>query len=102
MAAELLDRLAIWVTVHCFHVMGVTDFGSLTVMSVCNISVGGLRMLLFGVFLEMCGENSCNVFLELFMVLWVPISATLSRRAVLMLPYAFLFMWLRFFPRLFL
>jgi hypothetical protein len=26
----------------------------------------------------MCGENSCNVFLLLFMVLWVPIFVTLS------------------------
>jgi hypothetical protein len=41
--------------------------------------------------------NSCNVFLLLFMVLWVPFSATLCRRAVLTLWHAFLFLELRFF-----
>jgi hypothetical protein len=44
----------------------------------------------------MCGENSRNVFLLLFMVLWVPIFATLCMRAiVLMLWHAFLFLGLR-------
>jgi hypothetical protein len=49
----------------------------------------------------MCGENSRNVFLLLFMVLWVPIFAMLYRRAVLMLWPALLFLGLRpvgFFP----
>jgi hypothetical protein len=32
----------------------------------------------------MCGENSCNVFLLLFMVLWFLIVATLCRSAMLM------------------
>jgi hypothetical protein len=45
--------------------------------------------------------NSCNVFLLLFMALWVVISATLFRRAVLMLWPAFLFFGLRFFPLFF-
>jgi hypothetical protein len=45
----------------------------------------------------MCGESSCNVFLLLFMVLWVPIFATLGRRAVLTLWPAILFLGLRFF-----
>jgi hypothetical protein len=30
-----------------------------------------------GMFLGICGENSRNVFLLLFMALWVPVSATL-------------------------
>jgi hypothetical protein len=55
-------------------------------------------MFLSGVFGGMCGDNSCNVFLLLFMVLWVPIFVTLCRRAVLMLWHAFLFLGLRFFP----
>jgi hypothetical protein len=55
-------------------------------------------MFPFGVLGGMCGDNSCNVCLLLFMVLWVPISATLCRRAVLMLWHAFLFLGLRFFP----
>jgi hypothetical protein len=46
----------------------------------------------------MCDVNSYNAFLLLFMVLWVPISATLCRRAVLKLWHAFLFLGLRFFP----
>jgi hypothetical protein len=45
----------------------------------------------------MCDVKSCNVFLLLFMALWVPISATLFRRAVLMLWHAFLFLGPRFF-----
>jgi hypothetical protein len=45
----------------------------------------------------MCDVNSCNVFLLLFMALWVPISATLFRRAVPTLWHAFLFPGLRFF-----
>jgi hypothetical protein len=49
----------------------------------------------------MCDVNSCNVFLLLFMALWVPISATLFRRAVPMLWHAFLFLGLRFFPDFF-
>jgi hypothetical protein len=50
----------------------------------------------------MCDENSCNVFLLLFMALWVLISATLFRRAVMALWHAFLFLGLRFFPPFFL
>jgi hypothetical protein len=49
----------------------------------------------------MSDVNSCNVFLLLFMVLWVPISATLFRRAVLTLWYAFMFLGFRFFPLFF-
>jgi hypothetical protein len=43
----------------------------------------------------MCGENSCNVFPLLVMVLWVPIFAMLFRRAVLMLWHASMFLELR-------
>jgi hypothetical protein len=49
----------------------------------------------------MCDVNSCNVFLLLFMALWVPISARLFRRTVLMLWHAFLFLGLRVFPLFF-
>jgi hypothetical protein len=45
--------------------------------------------------------NSWNVFLLLFMVLWVPISAMLSKRAVLTLLHAFVFLGLRIFPPFF-
>jgi hypothetical protein len=50
----------------------------------------------------MCDVKSCNVFLLLFMVLWVPISTTLFKRAVLtLLWHAFMFLGLRFFPLFF-
>jgi hypothetical protein len=58
-------------------------------------------MFRFGVFWGMCDVNSCNVFLLLFMALWVPISAMLFRRAVLMVWHAFLFLGHRFFPLFF-
>jgi hypothetical protein len=54
-------------------------------------------MFLFGVFWGMYDVNLCKVFLLLFLALWVPISATLFRRAVLTLWHAFLFLGLRFF-----
>jgi hypothetical protein len=54
-------------------------------------------MFLFGVFWGMCDVNSCYVFLLLFIALWVPISATLLRRAVLTLWHAFLLLVLRLF-----
>jgi hypothetical protein len=69
----------------------------LTVMSVCNILFVNLLFFRFGVFGGMYDVNSCNVFLLLFMALWVLISATLFRRAVLLLWHAFLFLGLRFF-----
>jgi hypothetical protein len=70
---------------------------ALTVMSVCNILFVDLPLFCFGGFWGMCDVNSCNVFVLLFMALWVPTSATLFRRAVLMRWHAFLFLGLRFF-----
>jgi hypothetical protein len=58
-------------------------------------------MFLVGVLGGMCGENSCNVFQLRFMLLWVPIFATLCRRAVLILWHAFLVLGLRRFPPFF-
>jgi hypothetical protein len=54
-----------------------------------------------GNFWGMCDVNSCNVFTQLFMARWVPISATLFMRAVMTLWHAFLFLGLRFFPLFF-
>jgi hypothetical protein len=54
-------------------------------------------LVLGGIF----GESSCNVFLLLFMVIWVPISVTLCMKTVLMLWHAFMFLGLRLFPLLF-
>jgi hypothetical protein len=67
----------------------------MTVMSACGISFVDLFMFPFDVCWGMCGENSRNVFLLLFMVLWASIFATLCMRAMLMLWFAFLFLLLR-------
>jgi hypothetical protein len=100
MAAELVDRLAILVAIRRFLSMGVADSRSLR--SGCYVRmqhfVRRTTYVPFRSFWGMCGDSSCNVFLLLFMVLWVPISAMLCRRAVLMLWHAFLFLGLRFFP----
>jgi hypothetical protein len=59
-------------------------------------------MFLFGVFGGGVGDvNSCNVFLLLFTGLWVPISATLFKRAILLLWHAIMFLGLRFSPLFF-
>jgi hypothetical protein len=95
MAAELVDRLATFVADRRFPSMGVVNSRSLR--SDSHIRMMQLLLLLFGDFGGMCGENSCNGFLLLFMVLRVPIPATLCKRAVLMLWHAFMFLVLRFF-----
>jgi hypothetical protein len=104
MAAELVDRLAILVDVRRFVGMGAADSRSLrsdSYVRMQNLFVD-LLLLLFGVFGGMRDVNSCNVFMLIFMALWVPISATLFRRAVLTMWHAFLlFLGLRFFPLLF-
>jgi hypothetical protein len=104
MAAELVNRPAILVVVRRFHGIGCADSRSLRYDGHVRMqhSVRRTTYVPFRRFCGMCGENSCNVFLLLFMVLWVPISATLPRRAVLMLWHAFLFLGLRFFPLFFL
>jgi hypothetical protein len=64
-------------------------------MSACNILFLDLLMFPFDVFGGICGENSCNVFLLLFITLWVPIYATLCMRVVMMSRHAFMFLGLR-------
>jgi hypothetical protein len=73
---------------------------AVTIMSVCNISLFEL-LFIFGIFGGNCGESPCNVFLLLFMVLWVPISAMLCGMALLMLWHAFMFLGLRSFSLFF-
>jgi hypothetical protein len=102
---ELVDRMAISVVVRRFPGMVAAVSRSLRSksMSACNILFVDLIMFPFDVFGGMCGENSCNVFLPFFMVPWVPIFATLCKRALLMLWHAFLFIELThvgFFPSL--
>jgi hypothetical protein len=103
MAAKLVDRLAVLVAFRRFLGMVLQTLAHcvLTVMSACTISFVDLLMLLFDDFGGSCGENSCNVFLLVFMVPWVPTFATLCMRAMLMLWHAFLFLGLRpmgFYP----
>jgi hypothetical protein len=72
MAVELVDCMATSVAPRRFPGLGIADSRSLrvlTVMSACNTLFIELLMFLFGVFGGMCGENSCNVFLLLVMVL---------------------------------
>jgi hypothetical protein len=45
------------------------------VKDIYNILFVDLLIFLLVVLGGVCGENSCNVFILLFMVLWVPISA---------------------------
>jgi hypothetical protein len=104
MAAELVDRLAILVAVRRFPGMGAADSRSLRSGIYVRMQHFVRRSILlfrFGVFWGICDVNSRNVFLLLFMALWVPISATLLRRAVLVLWHAFLFLGLMVFPLVF-
>jgi hypothetical protein len=104
MAAELVDRLAILVDVRRFPGMGAADSRSLRSNNYVRMQHFFVDTLMFrfGLFGGMCDVNSCNVFLLLFMELWVPISATLFNRAVPMPWYAFMFLGLGFFPLFFL
>jgi hypothetical protein len=67
----------------------------LFVMFACNTSFVDLLMFHFDGFWGMCGENSCNGFLMLLMVLLVLVIATLCKRAMLILWHAFVFPELR-------
>jgi hypothetical protein len=76
-----------------FRGAGAADSRSLrydSYVSPCRISFVDLLVFPFDVLGGMCGENSCKVFLMLFMVLWIPISATLCMRVVacLLVPQA--------------
>jgi hypothetical protein len=103
MAAELVDRLAILVVVRRFPCMGAAYSHSLRSNSYVRMKhfVRRTTSVPFRRFLGRCDVNSCNVLLLFFMVLWVPISATLCRRAMLTLWHAFLFFGLRFCPLFF-
>jgi hypothetical protein len=72
MPVELVDRLALfwWQFVASMAwVQPTIVYCVLRVMSACSILFVDLLMLHFPGFKRMCGENSNNVFLMLFMVL---------------------------------
>jgi hypothetical protein len=96
MAAELVYHLAILVAVRPLPCMGAIDSRCLRSDSYFRMQ-HFVRRATYIPFRGFLGENSCNVFLLLFMVLWLTIAAMLCRRAVLMLWHAFLFHGLRFF-----
>jgi hypothetical protein len=100
MSAELVDRRAILVAVRRFPCMGNAHSRSLRFDSyVCMQQfIRRTNHVRFRGFWGMCDVSSCNVVLLLFMVLWVPISETLCRRAVMTLWHAFMFLGLRFIP----
>jgi hypothetical protein len=99
MAVELVDRLAILMgDRRRFIGMGAADSRSLRCdsyvrmyhivrRSTCVPYIDGLGGI--------CGDNSCTVFLLLFMLLWLPISVMLCKRALPMLWHVFLFLGLR-------
>jgi hypothetical protein len=100
---ELVDRLAILVAARRVPRMGVAYSRSLRYESDVRLQhfVRRSTCVPFRRFWGMCDVNSCNVFMLPFMVLlWVPISATFCKRAVLTLWHAFLFLG-RSFPPLF-
>jgi hypothetical protein len=84
MAAELVNRLAILVAVCRFSRMGVAKSRSLRYDCYARMQhfVRRSTCVPFRDFWGTCGENPCKVFLLLFMVLWVPIFATLCMRAM--------------------
>jgi hypothetical protein len=98
MAAQMIDRMGIWwqfvASLACM--MQTLAHCGVIAMSACQIPFVDILMFPFDVFWRMCGENSCNVFILLFIVLWViHIFATLCRRVVvLMLWHAFLLLGL--------
>jgi hypothetical protein len=83
MAVELDDSLANFVAFLRFPCMDAAD--SRSWRSYSYFLFVHLLMYIFDVFGGMCAENSCNIFLLLFMVLWGPFFRTLSRGAMLML-----------------
>jgi hypothetical protein len=98
MPVELVYRMVIVVAIRCFLDMGVADSRSLRfdtnvrTYDTYEISCSSIYLLYplsFDGVSGMCGDNSGNVFLLLFMVLWVPIYAMLGRRAMPILWHAF-------------
>jgi hypothetical protein len=91
MAAELVDRLVNLVAARPSPCMGATDSRSLRfdIYDRMRHSFVDELMFTFDGFLGMCGEDSCNVLMLLFMVLRVLIFAKLCRRAVMTQCHAF-------------
>jgi hypothetical protein len=98
MTAELVDRMAILVALRSFPGMGAADSRSLRFDGYVHMQhfVRRTTYFPFRRFWGMCGVNSCNVSMLLFMVLWVLTSATLCKRTLLTLWHAFPFPGLRF------
>jgi hypothetical protein len=102
MAALLVDRPPILVAVRRFPSMGIGDSRSLRFDNYVRMQ-HFVRRNTFVPFRRFCVDvrrefmQVCNVFRLRVMVIWVPISATLCKRAMLMSWHAFLFLGLSFF-----
>jgi hypothetical protein len=95
MAVELVDQFW-WDLVNSMAwVHGTLVHYVVRVLSACNTSFVDLLMFPFDGFKGMYGENSCNVLMLLFMVLWILLFAMLCTKVVLMLWHAFIFLGLR-------
>jgi hypothetical protein len=100
MAAELGDRLAIFVALLRFPSMGADYARSLRYDS--NVRMQHfVRRTTCVPFRRFLGDVRREFMQRLFMVLWVHVSATLCWRAVLTLWHAFVFLGLRCFPLFF-
>jgi hypothetical protein len=98
MTVELVVRLATLVVFRRFRGTSAADsrlLRSESYVRACNISFVDRLPFPFDGFWGMRGDNSSNVFLLLFMLLWVPIFVMLSKRAVPMLWRVSLFLGLR-------
>jgi hypothetical protein len=84
------------VAIRRFHGMGDADSRSLRHDNNVRMQHFVRRSFapVFDSFWGMCGKNSCNVFLQLFIVLWVPIFAMRCRRAMPILWHVSMFLGL--------
>jgi hypothetical protein len=100
MPTDLVDRLAMLVAVCRFPGMGAHDSWSLRLDSydrMQKIFCSSIYFCSLSNFFRGCAvrsEISCNVFLLLFMTIWVLVFRTLCRREIRMLWYAVLFLGL--------
>jgi hypothetical protein len=97
MAAEVVDRLAIWVAVRRFPSMGGMDSRSLRHDTYIRMQHFVRRSINvpFRRFLGMCGEKYWSVLLPLFTLLWILIFATPCNRVLLIRWHFYLFLGLR-------
>jgi hypothetical protein len=97
MADELVDRLVSLVVFRRFHGKDRADSRALNFDSYVRMHhvVRRSTYVPFQQFWGICGENSCNVCVLLFMVLWAHVFEMLCSKATPMLRHASIFLGLR-------